>query len=385
MFELNTRVAIVGGGIAGLTTAVALRKAGYSPVVFEAAPSFKPVGAGLALAANAIKAFDKLGIKNKVIEKGRILSSFTIKDQHGKTISFTDSRKVSEKYGIDNFTIHRSDLHEVLLSEIPRGLLVPGKRAVDCHTENDGKTQRIDFSDGSYHETDFVIVADGIHSPIRQKLVPGSQPRYAGYTCWRAVIDNSTLNIAESSETWGRKGRFGVVPLAGNRLYWFATITSTANNPKFRNFKVSDLLEWFAPYTKEVRDILALTSDDALIWNDVIDLKPISRFAFGNVLLIGDAAHATTPNMGQGACQAIEDAAVLYDELESDHDLPEVFQRFEKRRLKRTHFIVNQSASIGKIAQASNPIVVGLRNAFFRSIPERIKEKQFEKLFETDF
>ncbi|GIL22200.1 MAG: hypothetical protein BroJett042_07130 [Bacteroidota bacterium] len=379
----NRNVAIVGGGIAGLAAAIAFRKAGYTPVVFEAAETMKPVGAGLGLAANAIKAFDKLGIKNEIVERGRILSSFTIKDEKDKTITYTDSLKISREYGIDNFTIHRAALHEVLLAQIPEVKLYTGKKCVD-YVIKENNVQVL-FKDGSSFDADYLIVADGIHSTVRQKLVPGSAPRFAGYTCWRAVVDNTALKINNSYEIWGSQGRFGAVPLADNQLYWFATVNSTANDTSFKNFTIADLKTWFTKYPQETAAILNSTPDDALIWNDIIDLKPISKYAFGNVLLLGDAAHATTPNMGQGACQAVEDAAVLYDELLKGGELSNVFLSFEKRRLKRTHFITNQSARIGKIAQATNPFMIKVRNALFRSLPASTKEKQFKKLYQTDF
>lgn len=378
-------ISIVGAGIAGLTAAIAFQNAGYFPLVFEAAESLKPVGAGLGLAANAIKGFDRLGIKDQVIKRGRVLPSFTIMDEGGKTITQTDSGKVSTKFGLDNFTIHRASLHEVLLSKVSTEQLVTGKRCVGYRVGGNGKAHILEFADGSHHESDVVIVADGIHSSLRQKFVPNSQPRYAGYTCWRAVIDNAALKIDDSYEVWGRKGRFGVVPLADDRLYWFATVNSAANNPRFKGFSVADLKSWFDGYPAETREILDRTPDNALIWNDIIDIKPIPRYAFDNVLLVGDAAHATTPNMGQGACQAIEDAAVLQDELMRGGSIQEIFQRFERRRIKRTHFIINQSASVGKVAQVSHPLIIGIRNAVFRRLPERMKEKQFEKLYDTDF
>lgn len=377
------RITIIGGGIAGLTAAIAFQKAGYKPIVFEAADTLKPVGAGLGLAANAIKALDKLGIKDKVIEKGRLLPSFTIKDENDKIITYTDSVKVSREYGVDNFTIHRAALHQVLLAEIPEDQVFTGKRCVDVNLDQD--LIKLIFKDGSHFETDYLIVADGIHSLIRQKLIPESIPRFAGYTCWRAVMDNSRLKIENSYEIWGNNGRFGAVPLANNQLYWFAAVNSTANNPVFKNFRIPDLQKWFQKYPKEIENILLQTSEDALIWNDINDLKPLSQYAFADILLIGDAAHATTPNMGQGACQAIEDAAVLYDELLKGGELEFTFQRFERRRLSRTHFIINQSAKIGKIAQASNSLMIKARDLLFRSIPERIKNKQLKKLYNTDF
>ena len=382
---MKCKIAIIGGGIAGLTGAIAFLKAGYSPMVFEAAKPIKPIGAGLGLAANAIKALGRLGIKNKVVARGRVLSSFAIKDETGRDITYNDSTKISREYGLDNFTIHRAALHDVLLSEIPKENLVTGKKAIDFIPAENGRSHQVLFKDGTSCEADYVIVADGIHSAIRQKLIPGSKPRYAGYTCWRAVIDNSRLLVGESYEIWGRKGRFGVVPLADDQLYWFATVNAAENHPRFKNFTLSDLKSWFKDYPDTTKQIIEASGEDALIWNDIIDLKPISRYAFGKLLLVGDAAHATTPNMGQGACQAIEDAAVLLDELTGEDSLEEQFARFEKRRLRRTHFIVNQSARIGKIAQAEHPILIRIRNGLFRAIPESIRNGQLKELYNTDF
>ncbi len=368
-----------------MTSAIAFLRAGYSPAVFEAAKPIKPIGAGLGLAANAIKALDRLGVKDNVVAKGTVLSSFAIRDETGRDITYNDSTKISREYGLDNFTIHRAELHDILLSEIPAESLVTGKKAVDFIPAENGGSHRVIFKDGTGCEADYVIVADGIHSAIRQKLIPGSKPRYAGYTCWRAVIDNSRLRIGESYEIWGRKGRFGVVPLANDQLYWFATINAAENHPHFKNFTLSDLKSWFKDYPDAIRQIICSSGGEALIWNDIIDLKPISRYAFGRVLLVGDAAHATTPNMGQGACQAIEDAAVLLDELTGEGSLEEQFAGFEKRRIRRTHFIVNQSARIGKIAQAEHPLLIRIRNGLLRAIPESIRNKQLKKLYNTDF
>ncbi len=380
---MKSKIAIIGGGIAGLTVAIAFRKAGFSPAIFEAAESLKPAGAGLGLAANAIRALNKLEIKNKVVTRGRILSSFSIKDEKNKIITYTDSRKVSRMHGPDNFTIHRAALHDVLLSEIPDGWLHTGKKCVDIRQE--GEVHQLLFKDGSTCDAEYVIVADGIHSPVRQKLIPGSAPRYAGYTCWRAVTDNTRLKIENSYEIWGNKGRFGVVPLADQQLYWFATVNGPANHPQFKNFTLVDLGERFRKYPAETGEILRSTPVDALIWNDIIDLRPVPRYALGKILLTGDAAHATTPNMGQGACQAIEDAAVLYDELLKSGDMEGIFQRFEKRRLARTHFIVKQSARIGRAAQLTHPLLTSLRNTVFRALPECLKEQQLKKIYNTDF
>lgn len=380
---MRGKFTIVGGGIAGLTTAIALNKAGIDAHVFEAAPEIKAVGAGIALAANAVMAYKNLGIADEVIQRGRILPSFSLYDQKGRLITKTDTNRLGAKYGVDNFTIHRHDLHKLLLSKIDPQYIQTNKKAIAI--EQNEKSVLVKFQDGSVFETDFLIVADGINSSIRQQLVPRSEPRYSGYTCWRAVIENSNLNLTESSETWGTNGRFGIVPLANNRVYWFACVNSTPNNPIFKNYTAKDILNHFKDFHHPIPIILKETKDEDLIWNDIIDLKPINQYAFNNIVLIGDAAHATTPNMGQGACQAIEDAVILGNELKENPDVKNAFIKFEKKRIKRTHYITNTSWTVGKVAQIENKFLAGIRNQAFRLMPSWVNDKQLKKLYDIEF
>lgn len=374
---------ILGGGIAGLTAAIALRKKGVRAEVFESAPQIRALGAGLMLAANAVKGYQKLGISEQIITKGHFLPAFSILDRGGRVITHADANAIGRKYGIHNFAIHRADLHNALLAELEPDQIHTGKHAVKVVKNGTGTT--VFFRDGSTHDTDCLIVADGIHSPIRRQLLPDSEPRYAGYTCWRAVIDNPGLNLTRASETWGTEGRFGIVPLAKGRIYWFACVNASQDDPAMQNMNIEGLARIFGRFHEPVPVILQHTSDQDLIWNDIIDLKPQPQFAFGNIVLIGDAAHATTPNMGQGACQAVEDAVILADEL-GRHSSPETaFAVFEKRRMKRTHYIVNNSWSLGKMAQSDNRLLAGLRNFLLRLIPEWINERQLKALLEVDF
>jgi 2-polyprenyl-6-methoxyphenol hydroxylase-like FAD-dependent oxidoreductase len=380
---MKKEITIIGGGIAGLTTAIALNKIGIKTLIFEAAPNIEAIGAGLGLGANALIAFDKLAMKEEVIQLGNILSSFSIYDEDGKIITKTQSKKISDKYGAGIFAIHRAELHKQLLSKIDPGSIYKNRRAVDIEQNRD--LVIVKFQDGSSHETEFLIAGDGINSAIRKKLIPGSEPRFAGYTCWRAVIDNTELNLTESSETWGTNGRFGIVPLAKSKIYWFASINSKQINIEFKNFQVKDLFNKFKTYHAPIPAILEETKDENLLWNDIIDLKPISRYAFNNILLIGDAAHATTPNLGQGACQAIEDAVVISGELSRNNDIKQAFKNFEAKRLERTHYVINTSYSIGKIAQIENKFLASARNFIFRRTPSSVNEKQLRKLYDVRF
>lgn len=377
------KVTIIGAGIAGLTTAISLKQKGFEPVLFESAPEIKGIGAGLALAANAMIGYKRLGIMEDIAAIGQLVSTITIKDHKGNVITKMDTKRLGEKYNIHNYAVHRADLQSTLLSKInPDNLFLNKKTIAIVRTDNN---VIVKFEDGTEHKTDTLIVAEGIHSVIRKNLLPNTKLRYSGYTCWRGIIDNPNLDVENSMETWGKGKRFGMVPLTNNRIYWFACINASKNNEKFKHYTIEDLKREFHGFHEPIPTILSLTKDADLIWADISDFKPIKTFAFDNIVLIGDAAHATTPNMGQGACQAIEDAIILAEELGKESEVSIAFKNFEKRRVKRVNAIVKKSWVLGKIAQLENPLFTKLRNLIFRSVPSRLNEKQAKSLYEVDF
>lgn len=379
---MKYQYAICGAGIAGLTTAIALNRIGIYPHIFEAAPVITPVGAGLGLAANAMKAFNVIGIDQQVISQGQFLDAMNIYDHSGKILSHTNSRQISKKYGQDNFCIHRADLHQLLISMIEPEYIHTNKRIQKIKTGQ--QSQTLYFEDGSSAITEYLIAADGINSIVRQHILPDVPPRYAGYTCWRAVIPNS-IGYQEAAEYWGTAGRIGLVPLTNNRLYWFCCINATRDDPEMKKMTVKKLQSRFNNYPEAVRKTFENSLEADLIWGDILDLPPLKKFSYGKIVLIGDAAHATTPNMGQGACQAIEDAVVLAQELDKIHNPVTAFKLFEKRRINRTSEIVRNSERIGKIAQLENPWFISLRNMFMRCLPAQFTEKQLLKLYDIDF
>jgi len=382
----SKRFAIIGGGIGGLSLAIAMQRKGFQVTVFESAPSIAPLGAGLGLAANAVRAFIEIGISEDVLEAGSVLKKLSIKNQKGTVLATTDSQKISIKYNVvNNFTIHRADLHEVLLRHLNEGSLQLGRTCIDFAQDASGV--KITFQDGSTAEADYVIACDGVHSIFRKKLLPESLPRYAGYTCWRAVIDDvpPSLDLNETSETWGAAGRFGIVPLTNNRLYWFACVNAGENDQQKSVYGVQDLLKHFAKFHSPIPEILRNTKDYQLIWNDIIDIKPLKRFSFRKILLIGDAAHATTPNMGQGACMAIEDAAILANMISDSQSVDETFLAFERKRIHRTTTIVNDSWQLGRIAQWENKLLITLRDTLLRLTPPSVAEKQIRFIQDVSF
>lgn len=378
-------IAVSGAGIAGLSAAIALRRLGMRPVIFESAPEIKALGSGLVLAANAMQALQRIGIAGQIIPAGKVLELISVLDQLGGVISRTDSSALNARFGVSNFAIHRADLHRILLEAAVGIPLDTGKKVVGCSQDADSAT--LHFQDGSIYRADAVLAADGIHSAIRQQLFPESKPRYAGYTCWRAVPVCPEIELEGPTETWGPNGRIGLVPLINHQIYWYACVNAPEQAPAMRDMGMNELRRMFQDYHYPTPQVLEATKDAQLIWNDIIDLKPLPAFARGRVLLLGDAGHATTPNMGQGACQALEDVAVLMDEWEKQPGMSatEIFLRFEKRRLKRVHSIVKGSWTIGKVAQWTHPLAIFIRNNLFRITPDQFNQRRLEALFTTDF
>lgn len=378
---------ISGGGICGLMMAIILEKKGYEVAIYEAAIEIRAIGAGLVLSTNAVKALKSIGIEKEVLAKANLLDHFDIVLRNGDILMATDAKKIRKRYdAIGNTTIHRAELQQVLLSLL--------KSKVDFYTEKRGINVQQDdngvilkFKDGTTVKGDYLIACDGINSAIRQQLLPESLPRYAGYTCWRAVVQhNGQFRHKYATETWGKNGRFGVVPLTTNQTYWFACLnTSQARDPKMKAYSVADLTAYFKDYHAPIPQLLALTTNEDLLWNDIEDIQPLQQLAFNRILLAGDAGHATTPNMGQGACQAIEDAAVLASCLNQKETIIKDFKAFEKIRLPRTTKIVNTSWTIGKLAQLTNPVLTTFRNFALKMTPQSVNEKQMDFLFDIEF
>lgn len=379
------KVIIIGGGIGGLCAAIALQKAGIEAVVYEAAPELKPLGAGVGLAANAMQGLERLGVSEAVVARGKQLTALVMFDEDGGVISNLDTRPLSRKYGISNFVIHRADLHEVLQHHLQPGSLLLGKRCASINQQ--AEQVQVTFADGTQATADLLIAADGINSVVRRQLLPQSQPRYAGYTCWRAVIQNPGVEINPwiSAETWAPQGRVGIAPLQDDSIYWYACINAPERDERMRQMTPKDLAAHFAGIHPPVAAVLAGTKQEQLIWNDIADLNTLKKFVYGRVVLLGDAAHATTPNMGQGACQAIEDAVVLGQCLEQKPIVADALAFYENRRVARTAKVIQLSRLLGQVAQWQQPLLGSVRNSLFRIMPKSITQSQMEWLYKVDF
>ncbi|SHL49552.1 FAD-dependent monooxygenase [Hymenobacter psychrotolerans] len=377
-------IIIIGGGIGGLAAAHALLRLGHTVHVYEAAPELREVGAGLVLGANAMRALSELGLHDAIRPHGVPVTRLDLREQSGRLLQTADTSVFTQRLGFDNLGIHRAELQRALLAELPAGTVQLGCALERFEEEATGV--KVWFADGSSATADALLAADGIHSRVRRQLLPSATPRYAGYTCWRAVADAASLGLpaGESCEVWGNSGRrFGYVPVGEGRVYWFACLNSPQpHSSTFRAYHLADLQREFAGFPAPIPDLLHLTRADRLLWNDILDLRPLSHLAYGRVLLLGDAGHATTPNLGQGAGMAVEDAAVLARCMAAHPALPAAFRRFEQRRLPRTTRIVRTSWQLGRVGQLENPLLTSLRNTVMRLLPAAVSRSQMAWLYE---
>ena len=332
-----------------------------------------------------MRALHELGLHDAVAALGAPVRQLRLLDQQGRLLQTADTTEFTQKLGFENVGIHRADLQRALLAGLAPDTVQLGMAFEQLHETPAGVAAH--FANGTVAHANALLGADGLNSRVRQQLFPAATPRYAGYTCWRGVVDAASLRLpaGESGETWGRAGRrFGYVPVGGGRVYWFACLNSPEpRNPKFQAYQVADLQREFAGFHAPVPALLALTPNNQLLWNDILDLPPLPHFARGRVLLLGDAAHATTPNLGQGAGMAIEDAAVLAHCLRAaPSDLPAAFRTFEQQRQPRTARIVRTSWHLGRVGQLENPLFAGIRNAVMRLLPAAISRNQMAWLYE---
>ncbi|WP_108308313.1 FAD-dependent monooxygenase [Metalysinibacillus jejuensis] len=375
------RVIIIGGGIGGLTAAVALHKQHAEVLVYEAASEFKPLGAGIGLGANAMQDLKDIGIGDEIFKQGTPIHTQIFKDATGKILNTIDFAKFKAQYGHENITIHRADLHQTLFDALPRHTVRFTKRCVHVSEHHDGVVAV--FNDGTSVKGDLVIAADGIHSNLRKQFYPNADPRYAGYTCWRGLTTNDGLvEAGVSCEVWSRKGRFGFAPMQDGQVYWFACVNTKPDNAFYAELTNEQLAYQFRNFPSEVSALINKTAQNQTLHHDIYDIKPLNRFVFGRTVLLGDAAHATTPNMGQGAGQAIEDAITLAKNI-AQYNRKEALHRYEKERVAHTKKVVRLSRQIGWAAQWSSPFATTFRDKVFPHIPSGLLFKRLQFLFKN--
>lgn len=352
------RAIIVGGGIGGLATAAALHQRGWRVDVYERARAFTEVGAGLLVQPNGLRALDEIGLGDELRNRGLADPLPGIRHRSGRWLTRIDVDELARRFG-QWATVHRADLVDLIRQKVPKESLHAG---VSVQAIRDDGT--VFHDDGCRSVADLVVGADGVRSVCRQSIWPQSpSPRYIGYTTWRLIVPPHA--IEGHMETWGRGQRFGYQPLPDGRVYCYMM----ANAPRGSNEGLDSLRSRFAGWHDPIPALLAAAEDSTVVQHDSYELPNLRSFTSGVVGLVGDAAHAMTPNLGQGACQALEDAVTLAAAVDA-RGTQEGLAEYDRVRRPRTQMIVRRSRQFGSAAHWQSGAMTAARDAILPRVPK---------------
>ena len=369
---------VAGAGIGGLTVAVALAKRGHGVQVLEQAPEPRPVGAGISLQPNAMRALAKVELDSAVMQRGCASAIARLRWANGKLIRHFYFSPVKEKYGYLPYTIHRADLFDVLYGAAnDLGVDVRFGSALESFNR-ESSAVHVNTADGQSYLADALIGADGINSRVRSQLWGDAPTRYSGYICWRGIVTNPDLvqRVDTMNEVWGKASRCGFMRCSPDKVYWFATKSSPLRGRPDPTWK-----DHFADWPEPIHDLMVATPEAETTFNDISDRKPIFPWSQGNVTLLGDAAHPMTPNFGQGGAQAIEDAVVLAQKVSDQDSIDASFVAYESQRHPRTKRFVDDSLRFGRVAQGGNAFWRFVRRRVIPLIPDSVTNRQLDWQF----
>jgi 2-polyprenyl-6-methoxyphenol hydroxylase-like FAD-dependent oxidoreductase len=356
---------VIGAGIAGLAAAHALRGAGWQVAVYEKAMDFAQSGSGLSLAPNAMRALGHLGLDSAVRARARRLDGLEVRLRSGRRVMRVESDALAAQYGDGFHSVGRRELHRILLDEQGEASVHAAQRALSVVPDGRGATVTLSGPNGlAAVAADLVVVADGVHSSLRATLFPDHPgASYAGYVAWRGIVPAekaARFNARWLTETWGHRLRVGMRPLGDGRIYWYALDTAAAQAIPAADLSV--LVSRVADWSGQVGAVLAATPPETVQVHPVHYLATaLPSFVRGPIALVGDAAHATTPDLGQGAALGIEDAVVLAYAV-TERGVGEGLWRYDAVRRPRAERIVARSGQMGRALQGNTRATAWLRD-----------------------
>nr|ASV46862.1 2-polyprenyl-6-methoxyphenol hydroxylase [uncultured bacterium] len=363
------RAIIIGGGVGGLTLALALRRKGIKAEIFERAGDVarSQVGAGLMLAYNATRVLRHLGLEAELETVGHRYRYSEFRSQRGELLVRWSVPDEELQLGV-----MRANLHRMLLAAQAEGVLHLASTCTGFRQDAKGVTAH--FADGSEARGDVLIGADGLKSVIRARLLGPERLRYAGYTVWRGLASLAHEDAPPGlfRMSWGAGKRFAFYHVAPGLVYWFGVASAPEGRREPPGTRRSGLLQRFRDWPEPARALISATPEEKIHRTDIYDRKPIDTWGESRVTLLGDAAHPMTFNLGQGACQAIESAAVLAECLGEGGEPTAALRAYEERRKSRTAGFTRLSRRVGAIGRVSRPGAVWLRNMGLKLIFGRI-------------
>lgn len=374
---------VIGGGIGGMSSAIALEKAGIDVEVYEAVQEMKPVGAAISIWPNGVKCLNALGMKAALRKLGGNMAFMAYHDgATGVPLTRFSMAPLVRQVGEYPYPVARAELQAMLIDTFGRERVQFGKRVVHVEQTADGVIAT--FSDNSQATGDFLIAADGTHSVIREYVLEEKlERRYAGYVNWNGLvtIDEQIAPADQWTTFVGDGKRVSLMPVSGNRFYFFFDVPLQKGLPQDRSTVKADLTGYFRGWAEPVQQLIAAINPDTTNRVEIHDIEPFSRFVKGRVALLGDAAHSTTPDIGQGGCAAMEDAVVLASTLAS-HSLgiEDALLRYQARRVERVKDLVLKARKRCDVTHARDPAVTA---EWYQSLKNETGERVLAGMCET--
>lgn len=366
------RVLIIGGGIGGMTAGYALSRAGIDATVFEQVSDAKKiyVGSGLHLWNNAIAALNAIGLGQKIAREmgpDAVIRRLRMLSNRGKLLAEISFERTAQKLGADCIGVNRAELLAMVAEEIDEKQLRLGVRCEGFMQDGDGVLAH--FADGTEERGDILVGADGSRSLLREQLLGDGRPRFAGYTIWEGHTDfpHDSAPLGVLPITYGPGKRFAYYRVSQSQLYWFAVGNAREGETDPEGRRKEVLLEHFSGWPTPIEEIISVTDESVMGRRDLYYRNPEKRWGEGRVTLLGDAAHAMTFDIGQGAAQSIEDAVVLAKCLTSNADAQGALREYERTRMRRTRRLQKISRNVGRAGRWRNPLAVRARELMMRA------------------
>ena len=366
------RAIVVGAGIGGLAAAHAVARAGGDAVVLERASEPRREGFGLVLQPNAVQSLAALGLRDDVVARGVRVAAAEVRTARGELLFEVPYAEL----GWETVGILRGELQSVLVAAVPEGAIRFGRECVGV--EQDDASVVAIVAGGGRERGDLLVGADGIRSVVRSAAVDPSPPRYAGQRAWRASA-RGDFGVDRFVEFWGIGGGFGFGPAGQGVVYWYCFERVAEGSPPPEDL-LAEFRRRYGDWPSPIADLIGATDPAEVHETFTYDRPPSRRWGDGRVTLLGDAAHAMKPNLGQGAAQALEDAAVLGEALADASDPVAGLRGYEQRRMRRANGVVRASRQAASMAELSHPVAARGRDLLLRALPDRILLARQRKL-----
>lgn len=354
------KIIIIGAGIGGLTTGIALKRFGHQVVIYEQTAQILPVGAAISVWSNGVKCLNYLGLSEKIARIGGQLNDLAYIDGiSNQPMTQFSLQPLINEVGQRPYPVSRAELQNLLMDEFGRQDIRLGMRMQQL--EDDGTLVTATFADGSKDSAPLLIGADGTHSITRQYVLNETlQRRYAGYVNWNGLVQiDAELAPAQQWTTFvGQGKRVSLMPVADNRFYFFFDVPLPVGLPNNKDEYQATLKEYFKGWCQPVQTLIDGIDPQSTNRVEIHDIEPFLTFYKGRVVLLGDAAHSTTPDIGQGGCQAMEDAIYLARSLQINTlGMEDALHRYQEKRNERTRELILRARKRCDVTHMKEPQV----------------------------